>query len=206
MQKFILDEFMNRQRVPTPNPILDVYKLLEPLVGTRAWLAGGSVSALVNQQKDYQGDYDLFFGSYEDMHHTLGNLEANEATFVAGTGNAVTAKYKGHTIQCISRDYFNSPEDLFNDFDITVCMFALDFEKKPNIYCGDYAFIDLFNKQIVLHNVRQPASTLKRLVKYGARGFNVTTDSYIALVKQMDGKGKEVVKQLEKMRNGETYD
>lgn len=206
MQVFVLDHFLNRVKVTYPHVTGNVARLLKPLVGHGTYLAGGSVLALADGVKDYTGDFDLFFSSEDSKNHTAGNLEADGAEFVTATDNAVTYKYKNYTVQLVHRQYYATPEDIFNEFDMTICMWAIDFEDKPNLYSGDYTILDTGQKEIVLHNVRNPASTMKRLAKYAAKGYVVTTDSYIRLVKAMAGKDKQVVQQLEAMRNGETYD
>lgn len=188
MQTFKLTEFLARQDIPPTHPVYELYERMRPLMGDSGWLAGGALTSLVRGTK-HTSDYDFFFKHRDDLEFFKENLEADGARIIRVSENAVTLSYNERIIQLISRRFYANVQEIFDDFDFTISMFAVDADW--NLYSEDMALYDLANKEIRIKQVNSLGHTFKRLVKYGSKGFRIPTPTYVYLIAAMSTMDEE---------------
>jgi len=169
------------------------------------WIAGGSVRKLW-QGLDWSGeDIDIFFNNrtqIEQFHNHIKykfikskfdlldeyiqptNLKKDTDIDVYETSNAVSYTLNNPSefgeavkIQAIRRQFYDSAEDLLNDFDWTVCQFVSD---GTTMWATPLAERDLAAKNIVLSPTTTRTVKTLRLMKYSAYGFNASDEMMIA--------------------------
>lgn len=136
--------------------------------GIVCWIAGGAL-------RDYfmgipiKTDHDLFFPSESEFDKCAVWFKAKEAAIKWESDNGMKVVYKGRTFDLI-KHYFSGPQTTIEAFDFTVSMFAVDTEK---IYHGETSFIDLSKRQLMIHKLSHPASTMSRAFRYYKKGFSM---------------------------------
>jgi len=144
-------------------------------------LAGGAALELYTGDINKIKDWDLFFArseGYKEAQHKLKGLG-----FV-GTDRSEwswTMEKSGVVVQLITRFYTSSPADLFNRFDFSVCCFAV---KGPDIYYTEQAAEDVELKRLTYIYTDNIISSIKRVARYGHKGYMPTTQCVIDLLKQ----------------------
>ena len=133
-----------------------------------AWVAGGVL-------RDYfagsriSSDYDLFFPDQDNYDKTMAYFTERGAEIIWDSHNGAKLKHDGKTFDLIKK-FFSSPQDTINQFDFTVCMFAVDYDR---VYYGETAFMDLAKKQLMINKITYPASTISRAFRYYTKGFRM---------------------------------
>jgi hypothetical protein len=144
------------------------------------WIAGGAlVKTFMGEPLD--SDIDIFFKTY-DQHVDASYALNNYAKFIKSSKFSetfeFTGEYKGvdkkYTIQLVTFAINNKASELIESFDINVCQIAFDGER---VVVADGVIDDIRNKKmkLILNKITHPGSTLKRIVKYAHRGFDVDT-------------------------------
>ena len=149
-----------------------ISKVLE-LDGT--FLCGGSLTSLANN--DYFNDYDIFFTSSKSLDVAVKRYSNGLGPVMYST-NAITIG----KMQLIKKSIHHDIQGTFSEFDFTVVQIAFDGEK---IYYGDDTVEDLYNKYLRINSVSCPYKSLKRLIKFAKRGYNVV-DAYPKLIRQLE--------------------
>lgn len=164
------------QHVPPTYPESITTSLLGSLKkkeSVEVFIGGGAVRrTLLKQPLD--SDFDFFFNSEytrtfveenstlkktrETMHHTQfeGKMQ-------------VDGEERDVKIQNIFFQYYNSPEELIDSFDYTLCQFAVDLS--GNLYTTPEALWDVARKRLAIHKITYPVSSLRRMLKYTNQGF-----------------------------------
>lgn len=135
----------------------------------KCWIAGGSVRDYFLGIVDTNVDYDLFFPTLEDYEKAKNHMVNNQGKIVWDSDNGTKIKYKKKTFDLVKLTC-KSPADTIDKFDFTVSMFAVDSKR---VYHGKTSFIDLAKRQLMIHHVTFPASTLWRTFKYHNKGFKI---------------------------------
>lgn len=136
------------------------------------WLAGGALRSVIGDEPI--ADYDLFFRHGLVAAKTRVELESKgfETVFKCPEGKLTTYKKGDMKVQCITENYYPSMQDLLDTFDISACRYATD----GTVFISYYSAIrDTLKKQINLHRVDYPVATLKRVAKYAAKGYKLTS-------------------------------
>jgi hypothetical protein len=137
------------------------------------WLCGGAVRNVVTGTK-HDSDWDLFFKSYDQLKKWL-HIQRDKIIFKYETDNQATYEYKHaektHIVQIIKVRFYNNIEEVLDSFDYTICMLGVNGTN--TLYCGDYTLWDLSRKRLVLHKLMYPVATIRRMLKYGGKGFFV---------------------------------
>lgn len=90
-------------------------------------------------------------------------------------------------IQLIKLSYYEDGAHVIDTFDFTITQIAIC---KDFIYLNPLTILDLANKKLVLHRMQFPASTLRRLIKYAAKGYYACPGSLVNIATQiMEHKG-----------------
>lgn len=151
-------------------------KYLGPIEFDECYIAGGAVLSKVT--KNDVADYDIYPKSKKGFESAVDNI-MNDGFLLNISDKAITLKTNDveksngeRTIfQIMTYDYFKSPEQIFDNFDFTVCMGAFDTDT------GEYTFHDDFYRDIASNTLRfntgtkYPINSLMRLAKYKAKGF-----------------------------------
>lgn len=158
------------------------------LLNDKTWLAGGALrSALTGAEIS---DYDMFFrDSYQSAKAEV-ELESRgaETVFKCPQGKLTTMKLNGMKIQLITEFFYDNMDHLIDTFDITACRFATDGKVMVTKYS---AIRDTYNKKINLHRVDFPVATMKRVAKYAAKGYKLTSKAATFFVELIHNRGKD---------------
>jgi hypothetical protein len=157
------------------------------------WIAGGSL-------RDYfmgipvNTDYDLFFPNEEEYNNAIKLFNILNAKCVWESDNGAKYEHGAKTFDLIKK-FFPSPQACIDEFDFTICMFAVDSEK---VYHGETSFIDLAKRQLMVNKITYPGSTLSRAFRYHKKGFIIClgeTKKLIEAIQDMPKEIKEETKQ-----------
>lgn len=141
------------------------------------WLAGGAVRKLYLGQSIGESDWDIWFRSaqqFDIAHKYIASLGANIAY---SSDNATTFKYyyegETHQIQLIRRRFFETPNDVINQFDFSICQLLTDGDK---LLLGKTTVQDLETRTIRLGSDRMQPHVVTRMVKYIVYGYYPTRE------------------------------
>lgn len=176
---------------------LDVYEMLRE---RKAWLAGGAITSLFTNKPI--NDFDIYFRSKEDLLLAVADLFGKESVEIDGKWHDVdpithfqlictnytdksilfVGKDRDVKVQFIFFDYFESPEDIFNAFDFTVCMGCFDFET-DRFYFHD-EFFKHNSQRYLKYNTgtRFPLLSALRVDKYKEKGYTISKTEYLRVV------------------------
>lgn len=161
----------------------EVLELAQGLEG--CWIAGGAPLALYRGKFDEIRDWDLFFDGPDNRAEaqreliSLGFEETNRSDW------SITFSKDDLIVQTIIIRDYNSADEIFAGFDISVCCFAI--EDNHMTYTRE-AQQDVENMVMNFINTESPVVCMKRIAKYGAKGFKLTTSfamNFIGKVQQM---------------------
>lgn len=137
-----------------------------------AFAAGGAVTSVFTGKPI--NDVDVYFKSREAFEYQVGMAYENGWWCIAATKRAVTFSDQGGSpIQFMHFDFFPTAQHIFDAFDFTVVMGALDFDT------DEFAFHDSFlkhNSQRFLRfhpGTRYPLASATRVLKYQDRGYTI---------------------------------
>jgi len=149
------------------------------------WIAGGAPLAWYNGEQ-ITSDIDVYFkdeNSFDEMQKslnlgdtdesmvgkvTLGKIGLTDVHVIFISKNAITVRYKEKwTIQFIKHSLYNTPQDIINNFDISVCQIVTNGVN--DIHCGKNTLRDIHTKTLRIENYRPEC--ISRLVKYMAYGY-----------------------------------
>jgi hypothetical protein len=178
-KKVYLTKYYYKNRLKQLRPILKY-------LGEEVFLAGGSIRTVLECSNEEVSDYDLFFKTLKVVPELREKLIQDkwENVFSCPEEKLFTYKKGNHKLQLICEFEYSSMENLLNEFDMTAC-------------CGGYyngviyftrPFVRaVFSKKLRIQNVTYPVATIKRLIKYEKKGYNVT-QAAIDLVNSIEGK------------------
>lgn len=177
-------------------------KLIEALpvdIENGPWIAGGFPLSVYRGDKDFTHDIDFFFkdqsqfdfyynkmisdliekeDSIESFFGELTPIEIKEINVSKfESNNAVTFFTGSNVVQFIRKKFYNSIEEVLDDFDISVCKIATD---GVEFFASDRTF-DHIEKNIF--NIDIPHNkSIKRFTKYVQYGFSPTKESIQAIL------------------------
>lgn len=168
----------NRIRIDTALSIIDnLCNIFEFDMENGPWLAGGSARKLFYNIPTNLSDFDIYFkdaNQYQKFADILSN-DYHSSDLVEWGLTQYSKTYKlrygykqEYDVQLIKNKFYDSPHDLINDFDITVCQFATN---GTDFIVGETTLHDCEYKLI---NINKPIDThgmLQRITKYIAYGF-----------------------------------
>ena len=132
----------------------------------KVMLAGGAM------RPGKPADYDFFFKDIDASIYAEAFFRdiGAKTKFVCPEGLLTTLEYRGNKIQLITERFYKSMEELIDTFDLIPCCAATDWERSVR----HYLFNDLVEKkEVKLHRITYPVSTLARLVRYAGKGYKV---------------------------------
>jgi hypothetical protein len=161
-------------------------------IGSKFWIAGGACLSWYQKQA-CESDIDLFFPNQKAYDKALSLFQKlSKPTLttkkiivieVSNTDNAVTFKiakpyHKAYDIQLIKRRFYSTVDQLFQDFDFSVCRIAWDGQR---VYTDKNFATDVKTRRLRVEKMSK--HTPARLVKYWVYGFT-PTDEDLDLVLQ----------------------
>lgn len=151
------------------------------------YIAGGAIVNFLIKQPI--ADYDMFIVSDEARDRIRGwfveqdwNQEGRDWRIKALTQNAVTVAFdSGEVIQLVTR-FTGYPERVFKSFDFEHCKAYFVPSTDTLLYNEDM----IMNKKLVYTGEDDyPLNTMKRLVKFIRRGWDIDNESILNLAKKM---------------------
>lgn len=169
------------------NDIVSFIKAL-PITETdlqKTYIAGGSVKdfALDNV---IAGDVDLFFGDDRTCKSVLAAIldDATARDIMRSdysTSLSIMIGGRDWNFQLVHRKFYETVQDVLDDFDLTVCQFAVGFKdnskESGHLWTTDEALWDTARGQMNLIRIDRPFQLMKRISKYEAKGFKLSNHS-----------------------------
>ena len=146
-----------------------------------AFAAGGAVTSIFTGKPI--NDVDVYFKSREAFEAAVASAYDEGWWCVSSSKRAVTFSDNGGTpVQFMHFDFFPTAQAIFDAFDFTVVMGALDFDT------GEFVFHDDFlkhNSQRFLRfhpGTRFPLASATRVLKYQGRGYTIGKGDVLKIV------------------------
>ncbi len=162
------------------------------------WIAGGALRDYF-MGKYVKTDYDIFFPNEEEFKKCADYFKSKDHEIKWESDNGMKVLYNKKTFDLIKL-YFDTPEATIASFDFTICMIAVDRNK---VYHGETTFIDLAKKQLMIHNIRLPASLLNRSFKYIRKGFWICQGEMKKIYDAIQNEPKKEIKNETETTNSE---
>lgn len=156
------------------------------LVDINVWIAGGALRDWFETGKLTESDIDFFSNTRTDLCKTLLVLRKKYKFRVFAINKRVikgwcTIGGKNVKVDLI-KILFDNPEHTIDQFDFTVCCWAVDRNKV--VYHPSAPF-DLLHKRLVINNLPFPLSTFQRMQKYLKRGYWICNGGMLEIAKAM---------------------
>lgn len=147
------------------------------------WVAGGCVRDYFQGNRTH-ADIDIFFpdtGEYKKA----ADIAKSRSSELYETENAKRIKYssgfEGIPMQFdLVKRHFSDPIATIRSFDFTVCAAAVS---PVAVYLHNNFLFDLGAKHLVLNKEPTNLAILRRLHKYGQKGFHITNEELIKIAK-----------------------
>ena len=136
------------------------------------WLAGGAVRKIYLGQHIGHSDWDIWFRSAEQFDRSVKLMKGLGADVAYSSHNATTFKFdfenESQNVQLICRRFFDSADEVINQFDFTICQLITDGN---TIKIGSHTAQDLDQKLIRSVSPHLQSYIIPRLVKYMVYGY-----------------------------------
>lgn len=155
---------------------------LVPETDASVWVVGGAVRDSV-WGIEPQHDVDLFFPSKEDLEAVERIMLASGAELLSLTTKKTSYRWAGRKYDLIG-SWFDTLEAALERADFTVaCAGVAPVERV--LVCHEDYFEDLAGKQLRIHSLPDPASTLMRVARYSKMGFTLSYGDAMRLAKRI---------------------
>lgn len=124
----------------------------------------------------------MFDNGYDYLLLERNHFEVDENDFLGN--KSITLKRNDMVYQFILRFYGDPQEMMDNTFDFQHCMIAYDLATREYITTQE-TWEALSKRELHYINSFYPVSSLKRLYKYGKRGFNWTNDEFVKIIRDI---------------------
>ena len=158
---------------------------INPSMEHGPWIAGGAVLKWSKGQNVDRGDIDVFCKDHFQQKVVTKYLTSmNKYTTSFTSDNAITFSVgEGpQKVQVIKCAYFESPLDVIDNFDLTLCQFITD---GIDTLTGKRTVGDVNGKLINVHKLNRN-SIIKRIMKYANYGYSLTDETIEILEKNAD--------------------
>ena len=150
-----------------------------PLKG--AYLAGGAITSVFTNRKIK--DFDLYFKTKETFLDALSEAYDSNFWCVALTDRAATFIRNNDKIyQFMCFDWFPTAQAIFDKFDFTTCMAALDLDGGGLAY--DPRFLSDTSRRVLRfnHQTQFPLGSAMRVKKYQSRGYTIEDSEFLKVM------------------------
>jgi hypothetical protein len=154
--------------------------LVEALKHYKAFIAGGTITSLFCNREI--NDIDVYFRNEESILGFLSEIWEGGRYIVSNTKKATQLLYDDVNLQTIHFQYFNSPEEIFNTFDFTICMGCFDFTTEQ--FTLHHDFLKHNSQRILKFNNETafPIVSLLRVQKYEKKGYSISKPEFIRII------------------------
>lgn len=161
--------------------------MLAALSQNNAIIAGGAILSTFTHQD--VSDVDVYFKNREELTNAFVSAVKDwQALYLGHTDKSITLKDKetDTIVQFIYFDFFESAEKVFEAFDFTVCMAAIelsdDIDNKHELILHPSFLSDVASRTLRFNKgTRFPYVSLVRTKKYGERGYKIGKGNFIAI-------------------------
>ena len=173
-------------------------KVISLLKEEDCFLAGGCLRSIINNEPI--SDYDLFYKSEEQAKEAAWKFMHNNEGTIKMNRNAISIwfpeKTKVEKLQFISGHVFDSPQDILDGFDFTVCGAVFNYDQNiPHITVHPEFYKDTLFKNLVYVGAGTrscPVASLYRTYKYRDRGYKITQSEMLSIVEEINRRALEV--------------
>ena len=177
----------------------------EFLKAHKAMLVGGAITSILTKKEI--NDFDIYFKDRDsfvmalldirglkdnldvdeypdDIEINFQHLDSFEFRYLCHTEKSVTfkSKYSEPTFQFIHQNFYQTVEDVFEDFDFTINMVGYDFELDEIVTHPD-AMLHLSQRILVTNSgTKYPLISVLRTNKYQERGYTISKKEMIKLL------------------------
>jgi hypothetical protein len=160
----------------------EIQRIISPVSRVKgAFVAGGAVNSVFTARPI--NDYDVYFKTKRDLAEAIRYIIEDEcAWLVSSSDRALTFAQRNHVIQFMHMDFYPTPKDVFDSFDFTICMGAVDLDTKEFIAHDDFL---KHNSQRLLqfnHKTKYPIASALRMRKYQERGYTISAAEFLKVI------------------------
>ena len=139
------------------------------------FIAGGCILSIMTGQP--VNDVDMYFSSREavaEFIQTNDNVYLHSVTDKSISLSLQTSKYGTKEFQLIYFDSYKNADEIFSDFDFTVCMCAYSFDDKQFYFHDDF-WKDVAAKKLKFNSgTKFPIISMLRVNKYQKKGYEIS--------------------------------
>lgn len=159
----------------------EIEKAAKPYFGIKgAYLAGGAITSVFTNKPIK--DYDLYFKDKMSFVRAVDSAYEDGWYCLAHTDRAITFSDSGTVVQLMSFDWFPTAQSIFDKYDFTVCMAAIDLESKEFFRHPNF-LTDLAKRAIKFnHGTEFPLASAMRVIKYKEKGFEIDPSEYLKIL------------------------
>lgn len=143
------------------------------------YIAGGSLLSII--QEKTINDIDIYM-PFPKKQESLKSLFELRGWCVDETHNTITFSLEtGEKVQLIN-SFVGTPEEVLSSFDYVPCMIA--YSPKERLIYRHEDFYELIEdyKLVFNSNAEYPVSSLRRLIKYAKKGYNISLEDLYELI------------------------
>lgn len=155
------------------NVLLHIFEdnriVYETLCRNNAFLIGGALTSVFSNAKI--NDLDFYFPTIEDYDKCYTELMVLSRARYESNSAVTFPHLISVPLQLIKKVIKPTIEDIFNEFDFTVCMGGYNLKKREFVFHHDF-FKHLAQRELVFNsNSKNPVHALLRVEKYKLRGY-----------------------------------
>lgn len=167
---------------------------------TGCYIAGGALTATFTNRSIK--DFDLYFKSKQAFKDAIDYAYDHSFWCVAVSGRAITFVKGKQIYQLMSFRFFETPESIFEAFDFTCCMGALDVDTSE-FHLHSRFLIDASRRDLVFNpGTAFPLASAIRVLKYQQRGYTMQKREWLKLAMAISFKKIESWEELKDQVGG----
>jgi hypothetical protein len=139
--------------------------------GIESWIGGGVLRDYFTD-KPLKSDCDIFFPNVGEFNKAKTYFLSKGGKVIWESENGMKVTYKGNTFDLV-KIFAPNPLATIGRFDFTISMLATDGKE---VYYGNNTLKDLQDRKLVINNIVNPLSTLKRVLKHYKKGFTMSAE------------------------------
>lgn len=137
-----------------------------------SFLAGGAVASVFSSKPI--NDYDLYFKNEESFKEAVESAYEDGFWCVSVSSRAITFSDHGTIYQFMHFNWFENVQQIFDSFDFTCCMGAVDNDLKE-LVLHERFLPDLASSKLIFNEgTAFPAASALRLLKFMSREFAIS--------------------------------
>lgn len=157
-----------------------VFSLLD-VQDESVWIAGGAVRTFIEHRNVPKNcDFDLWCKT-DAVRESIESTAAakNWTKLFENDTSSNWRTTRGKWVQVIRKHTFETPEKTLAAFDFSVCAMAVS---QSRVLVHENALLDMAMKRLSIISLPFPVSSMKRALKYAAKGFSICTGELTKLI------------------------